>query len=206
MKAFAVLWKSSVVAVHTEFALCQWELGYWNGPRIWMTSFMSMFWDQGWSSFFPQTKPHVQPMDPCVDPWWICACMKVSSNKTFFVVVIFQYFPSRASLFVKIIPCWIKREVSVQSLPMARTVFPGGSIAIVKVVCKVPEQCVSWEGHCTLPSWTRGNIHVPGSWSVGHPRYSPWSPIKCQGWGRAASSWPAPRQALIYSWDGWGPG
>lgn len=63
MKAFAVLWKSSVVAVPTKFSLCQWELGYWHGPHIWMTSWACFEIKVG-VAFFSQIKPYVQPMDP----------------------------------------------------------------------------------------------------------------------------------------------
>lgn len=54
-------------------------------------TFLSMFWDQGQSSFCspPPNKATHPTHGPNVDPWRIRSCMKVSSNRTFFVVVFF---------------------------------------------------------------------------------------------------------------------
>ena len=120
LQAFCVLDKF-LIALHTEFALWMgtWVLKYASALNDFLIKHIAAIKVEiAFSSLCGQKEPHVW------DTIWTLKDVNVSSNGTFFVAV-FLYLPSRASLFLKIVPCWIQREVFVRSLCLAGALVPG---------------------------------------------------------------------------------
>ena len=134
LKAFCVLDKF-LIALHTEFALWMgtWVLKYASALNDFLIKHIAAIKVEiAFSSLCGQKEPHVW------DTIWTLKDVNVSSNGTFFVAV-FLYLPSRASLFLKIVPCWIQREVFVRSLCLAGALAPGVGSPL-EILCGVPEQ------------------------------------------------------------------
>lgn len=136
-----------VFSCSSPYRICPVSLG--TGVLKWashLNDFLSMFWDQGWSSFIPPNKATRPTHGPRVDPWRIWAYMKVSSNKTFFIVLFFIL--SIRSQFISQDCSLLDQKRSICSvIAHVQDTSSWGSVAIVKVVC---------EGHAHSPPAREG--------------------------------------------------
>lgn len=193
-----------------EFALCEWELGYWNSSWVfeWLFEHIIEIWIEIAS---PHHRSHIfNPLTQRRPLKYLTLCEGFFKRwvcfAALFVMGVF-ILSSRAGLFLKIVLCWIKREVSGQSLPIARTLVPWDLWPTWGLFSRLQSDCVFWEQslHAQLLYaglvWVFLDLHPSVLsallwclWVLGVRQGSEF--IHTQNL----------RQALICFWDGWGLG
>lgn len=150
-----------------------------------------------------QREPHIQPTAQCRP--WKGLTLRESVFKGPLWWWCFLFFPSRASLFPKLLPAEWKEKAPCRPGPCQTPVSwglgpaegSGGSRTFVmRGVCEVPEPQRVWRGSPTLTSCPWDCVDVPDRGPFGCGWYSG-APCGALGWGRAVSAWAAPRQAFI---------